>query len=67
MLFIYPHLFISPLVYTCNMQCLLSRPKFGCIVVKKRINTRFFADFRGQLVNPTPGTVVDSEVTKPNW
>ena len=43
------------------------RPKFAVVVVKKRINTRVFHEFRGQLQNPPPGTVVDSEVTRPEW
>lgn len=41
----------------------------GCavIVVKKRINSRFF-DATGQnLANPPPGTVIDSAVTRPEW
>ena len=44
------------------------RPKFAVVVVKKRINTRLFApDQRGQPSNPLPGTVVDDQVTKPDW
>ncbi|CAG2185706.1 AUB [Mytilus edulis] len=43
-------------------------PKVGVVVVKKRINTRFFASLnRGQLGNPPPGTIIDTEVTKPEW
>ena len=45
---------------------LLSRPGLGVIVVKKRINTRFFQQ-NGRLENPMPGTVVDSVVTRPEW
>lgn len=45
----------------------LCRPKLAVVVVKKRINTRIFQDERGQLRNPPPGTVVDTEVTKPEW
>lgn len=41
-------------------------PKFTVIVVKKRINTRFFLEKNG-LVNPPPGTIVDSTVTRPEW
>lgn len=37
------------------------------IVVKKRVNTRFFAESMGALKNPPPGTVVDVEVTRPEW
>ncbi|XP_058512856.1 piwi-like protein 3 [Ochotona princeps] len=36
------------------------------IVVKKRINTRFFAQSR-EYVNPTPGTVIDTELTRLQW
>ena len=42
------------------------RPKLSVVVVKKRINTRIFHDSRG-LNNPPPGTVIDTEVTKPEW
>uniref|UniRef100_A0A8C9JL02 Piwi like RNA-mediated silencing 3 n=1 Tax=Panthera tigris altaica TaxID=74533 RepID=A0A8C9JL02_PANTA len=37
------------------------------VVVKKRINTRFFAEYQGRLQNPLPGTVIDVEVTKRQW
>ncbi|XP_061163000.1 piwi-like protein 1 [Saccostrea echinata] len=39
------------------------RPKISIIIVKKRINTRFF--LRGSNENPYPGTIVDTDVTKP--
>lgn len=39
----------------------------GVVVVKKRINSRFFAKVGPQLSNPPPGTVIDTEVTKPEW
>uniref|UniRef100_A0A8C5Q026 Piwi-like protein 1 n=1 Tax=Leptobrachium leishanense TaxID=445787 RepID=A0A8C5Q026_9ANUR len=42
-------------------------PKLTVIVVKKRINARFFAHFGGKLNNPPPGTIVDVEVTRPEW
>ncbi|KAM5194696.1 piwi-like protein 1 [Mantella aurantiaca] len=42
-------------------------PKLSVIVVKKRINTRFFANLGGRLQNPPPGTIVDVEVTRPEW
>ena len=45
----------------------LPRPKFTVIVVKKRINARIFLDTRGGADNPPPGTVVDKEITKPEW
>jgi len=40
-------------------------PKFTFIVVTKKINTRLFADMRGKLDNPPPGSVVDDVVTIP--
>ncbi|XP_034548252.1 piwi-like protein 1 isoform X2 [Notolabrus celidotus] len=42
-------------------------PKLSVVVVKKRISTRFFAHFNGKATNPPPGTVVDTEVTRPEW
>ncbi|XP_054852565.1 piwi-like protein 1 isoform X1 [Eublepharis macularius] len=42
-------------------------PKLTVIVVKKRVNTRFFAQTGGRLQNPPPGTVIDLEVTRPEW
>ncbi|KAM8962021.1 piwi-like protein 1 [Pelodytes ibericus] len=42
-------------------------PKLTVIVVKKRINARFFAHLGGRLANPPPGTIVDVEVTRPEW
>lgn len=43
-------------------------PKIAVIVVKKRINSRFFAiDQRNQLGNPPPGTIIDTEATRPEW
>uniref|UniRef100_A0A8C0TW56 Piwi like RNA-mediated gene silencing 3 n=1 Tax=Canis lupus familiaris TaxID=9615 RepID=A0A8C0TW56_CANLF len=41
--------------------------KLTFIVVKKRINTRFFVESQGRLQNPLPGTVIDVEVTKRQW
>lgn len=43
------------------------RPKLSVVVVKKRISTRFFALLESKLTNPPPGTVIDSEVTRPEW
>ncbi|XP_054551166.1 piwi-like protein 3, partial [Talpa occidentalis] len=37
------------------------------IVVKKRINTRFFIETRGRFGNPPPGTVIDVELTHREW
>ncbi|KAG8452990.1 hypothetical protein GDO86_004701 [Hymenochirus boettgeri] len=42
-------------------------PKLSVVVVKKRINARFFARFGGRTQNPPPGTIVDVEVTRPEW
>ncbi|XP_029016531.1 piwi-like protein 1 [Betta splendens] len=42
-------------------------PKLSVIVVKKRISSRFFSHFNDKVSNPPPGTVVDSEVTRPEW
>ena len=49
------------------MLFLIFSPKVVVIVVTKKINTRFFAPSGGGLQNPPPGTVVDTEVTKPEW
>ncbi|KAG8146354.1 hypothetical protein E2320_012707 [Naja naja] len=43
------------------------RPKLTVIVVKKRVSSRFFAEIEGKLQNPPPGTVIDLEVTRPEW
>uniref|UniRef100_A0A8D0H2I2 Piwi like RNA-mediated gene silencing 1 n=1 Tax=Sphenodon punctatus TaxID=8508 RepID=A0A8D0H2I2_SPHPU len=42
-------------------------PRLTVIVVKKRVNARFFAHAGGKLQNPPPGTVIDVEVTRPEW
>ena len=42
----------------------LCSPKVAVVVVKKRISARFFDK---SLTNPSPGTIVDSEITKPEW
>ncbi|WAR02486.1 PIWL1-like protein [Mya arenaria] len=42
-------------------------PRVGVVVVKKRINSRFFARAGQGLGNPPPGTVIDNTVTKPEW
>ncbi|XP_068767360.1 piwi-like protein 1 isoform X1 [Struthio camelus] len=54
------------------LDCLKSvgkdyNPRLSVIVVKKRVNTRFFAQSGGRPQNPPPGTVVDVEVTRPEW
>lgn len=44
------------------------KPSFSYVVVKKRVNARFFMQ-RGQagLNNPPPGTIIDDVVTRPEW
>ncbi|MCI4381245.1 hypothetical protein PGIGA_G00249450 [Pangasianodon gigas] len=42
-------------------------PKLSVVVVKKRIASRFFALLDAKLGNPPPGTVIDTEVTRPEW
>ena len=46
---------------------LFTVPGFAIVVVKKRINTRLFGIGREQFINPLPGTIADTEVTKPEW
>lgn len=44
------------------------KPQVAFVIVKKRLNTRFFRTHNGQQhSNPPPGTVVDTEVTRPEW
>uniref|UniRef100_H2YJ65 Piwi-like protein 1 n=1 Tax=Ciona savignyi TaxID=51511 RepID=H2YJ65_CIOSA len=43
-------------------------PNVSFIVVKKRVNARFFAPGRGsELTNAPPGTIIDDTVTRPEW
>ncbi|XP_028269817.1 piwi-like protein 1 [Parambassis ranga] len=42
-------------------------PKLSVVVVKKRISSRFFTYINGKATNPPPGTVVDTDVTRPEW
>ncbi|KAG8012192.1 Piwi-like protein 1 [Nibea albiflora] len=54
------------------MDCIKSMghdymPKLSVVVVKKRISSRFFARINGKVTNPPPGTIIDSEVTRPEW
>ncbi|XP_026177345.1 piwi-like protein 1 [Mastacembelus armatus] len=42
-------------------------PKLSVVVVKKRISSRFFTLINNKVNNPPPGTVIDSEVTRPEW
>ncbi|XP_069034662.1 piwi-like protein 1 [Embiotoca jacksoni] len=42
-------------------------PKLSVVVVKKRVGSRFFGQYAGKVINAPPGTVVDSEVTRPEW
>lgn len=41
------------------------KPLFTCVVVQKRINTRFYVQTSGGKVdNPLPGTVLDHTITR---
>uniref|UniRef100_A0A3P9B443 Piwi-like RNA-mediated gene silencing 1 n=1 Tax=Maylandia zebra TaxID=106582 RepID=A0A3P9B443_9CICH len=42
-------------------------PKLSVVVVKKRISSRFFAHINGKVSNPPPGTIIDAEVTRPEY
>jgi len=42
-------------------------PRLAIIVVKKKIGSRFMLRTKDGYTNPTPGTVIDSEVTHPKW
>ncbi|XP_061585884.1 piwi-like protein 1 isoform X1 [Cololabis saira] len=42
-------------------------PKLSVVVVTKRISARFFTQIGGKITNPPPGTVIDTEVTRPEW
>uniref|UniRef100_A0A8D2ZNE1 Piwi like RNA-mediated silencing 1 n=1 Tax=Scophthalmus maximus TaxID=52904 RepID=A0A8D2ZNE1_SCOMX len=42
-------------------------PKLSVVVVKKRISSRFFALLNGRMSNPPTGTIVDTDVTRPEW
>uniref|UniRef100_A0A3B5ABU8 Piwi like RNA-mediated gene silencing 1 n=1 Tax=Stegastes partitus TaxID=144197 RepID=A0A3B5ABU8_9TELE len=42
-------------------------PKLTVVVVKKRISARFFYHKNGTVFNPPPGTVIDTDVTRPEW
>ena len=43
-------------------------PRLAFIVVKKRINHRFFSvDNNKQLNNPLPGTIIDNNITRSEW
>ncbi|KFO23754.1 Piwi-like protein 3 [Fukomys damarensis] len=41
--------------------------KLTFIVVKKRINTRFFVECQEHLYNPPSGTVIDAALTREEW
>ncbi|CAL8343202.1 unnamed protein product [Lota lota] len=43
------------------------KPKLTVVVVKKRLSCRFFAHVDGKVSNPPPGTVIDTDVTRPEW
>nr|DBA23135.1 TPA: hypothetical protein GDO54_014081 [Pyxicephalus adspersus] len=58
---------ISQLIDCINATEKDYSPKLSVIVLKKRINTRFFANLGGKLQNPPPGTIIDTQVTRPEW
>ncbi|EGC34059.1 hypothetical protein DICPUDRAFT_153799 [Dictyostelium purpureum] len=43
-----------------------AKPKLMFTVVKKNTNARFFTN-DARKGNPEPGTLIDSQITKPNW
>lgn len=50
--------------YDCVCVC-FSVPQLVFVIVNKKINHRFFLEAPGgAMVNPKPGTVVDSVVTR---
>lgn len=57
----------SDAVVPIGLMLWFCRPKLTVVVVKKRICSRFFARIDGKLTNPPPGTVIDTEVTRPEW
>jgi len=42
------------------------RCKLMYVIVKKRIAQRFFGQEQNVATNPPPGTIIDSQVTRPN-
>ncbi|CAJ0946410.1 unnamed protein product [Ranitomeya imitator] len=42
-------------------------PKVTVVVVRKRCTTRFFTQSQRGFQNPPLGTIIDSEVTRPEW
>ncbi|XP_049634974.1 piwi-like protein 4 [Suncus etruscus] len=44
-----------------------SSPKLSVVVVRRRCALRFLAEMNRTIQNPPPGTVVDSEATRPGW
>jgi len=48
----------------CFVVC---SPRLAVVIVKKRINARFFAKAGQRLNNPPPGTVIDDHVTRKEW
>ena len=47
--------------------CGQSPPNLIVVIVKKRINTRLFVRDRRGVDNPPPGTIVDTQITKPKF
>uniref|UniRef100_A0A8D2B2C8 Piwi-like protein 3 n=1 Tax=Sciurus vulgaris TaxID=55149 RepID=A0A8D2B2C8_SCIVU len=58
---------VPQLVSYLDAQSTHSTPNLTFIVVKKRINTRFFVSNTDGLGNPYPGTVIDMVLTREQW
>ncbi|XP_051032322.1 piwi-like protein 3 [Phodopus roborovskii] len=54
---------VRQMTYLSSFQSI----KLTFIVVKKRINTRFFLEEKQEIKNPHPGTVVDEVLTREEW
>lgn len=54
-------------VKECFKQIGSFEPKLAFVMVTKRINTRLFEKHGQNLRNPLPGTIADTEITRPEW
>ena len=43
------------------------KPQLAMVVVKKRVNSRFFGKQGRDFFNPPPGTLIDNSATRPEW
>ncbi|XP_014222980.1 piwi-like protein Ago3 isoform X2 [Trichogramma pretiosum] len=56
---------VKQFLQTCSMIDPAYKPKLSVIIVQKRVNTRIFEKKRGgNLENPPPGTMVDTNITR---